>query len=437
MTNQASGDKGESIAAEPPVGPAAASIHEAIAPASISPSIPQPSSKPDRPLERRRFFDDAPDKGLFLFFALLGFGIIFAVKMGALSQLFGFTRRLSDAFLAAFAACLLLLLYAFFVWRIDYFRLHADRLGDNCYYLGFVFTLASLATALVEIELHAADRGAVLQHLIGSFGVALLSTILGILLRVFFMQMRREVEDLEEDLRHDLQQRAQRLLDQLHQAVVDLESFRLRTRQVLEERLHEATETFSQAVKSQTTAVQRAVDDLTQRAQAVFASVLAVADDLNRNTAAINAAAADLARRLEDVEIPPDLLAAPARALRKRTETIANGVERLFEATERVTTAAGRLQTVLNSVEGGAQAMGRVATAIEPVATAVERLKDAMTRQVETVSELVRQAGTEAQAMRAHREAILHDLAASREALGRTQETLTEIVRVITDRLGG
>lgn len=437
MTGNAATERDGTTAPPTPIGPADATAQEAIAPSAQEPIAPDPSRQYDRPLDRRGFFSDTPDKGLFLFVALLGFGLILAIKLGKISHFWAHSIEVSDSLMAAACAVVLLVLYTFFAWQVSFFRLHTDRLGDNCYYLGFVFTLASLAAALVEIELYAGDRGAVLERLIGSFGVALLSTILGILLRVFFMQMRREVEDLEEDLRHDLQQRAQLLRDQLHQAVIDLESFRLRTRQVLEERLHDTTETFSAAVNAQTQAVQRTVDDLAQRARDAFASVLAAAGDLGSATQQVGKAATDLARRFDSIEIPADLIAGPARTLRERTDALAGSVERLLEAAERLMPVSSKLESSLAEVAEGTQAIRHIVEAIEPVTAAVTRFEQSLGRQAETLSGLVRQTEAEVGAMREHREAILRDLATSREALGRTQETLTEIVRVIADRLGG
>ena len=64
-----------------------------------------------------------------------------------------------------------------------------DRAGDNLYYLGFLFTLISLIYALVDLFLFE-DRNTALTLanrtyiLIGSFGIALLSTVAGILGRI-------------------------------------------------------------------------------------------------------------------------------------------------------------------------------------------------------------------------------------------------------------
>lgn len=53
--------------------------------------------------------------------------------------------------------------------------LRLDRLGDNFYYLGFIYTLASLSAALVELR-----TGINSTAILGAFGVALITTIVGI-----------------------------------------------------------------------------------------------------------------------------------------------------------------------------------------------------------------------------------------------------------------
>ena len=47
--------------------------------------------------------------------------------------------------------------------------------GDNFYYLGFIYTLASLSAALVELR-----TGINSTAILGAFGVALITTIVGI-----------------------------------------------------------------------------------------------------------------------------------------------------------------------------------------------------------------------------------------------------------------
>lgn len=76
----------------------------------------------------------------------------------------------------------------------------AQTAGDNLYYLGLLFTLVSLILAL--IQLFVLDRGAAVDErayeLIGNFGVALFSTVAGILARI--LMHSEYAEDREEAL---------------------------------------------------------------------------------------------------------------------------------------------------------------------------------------------------------------------------------------------
>lgn len=88
---------------------------------------------------------------------------------------------------------LVLGLYLFTSISYRRFRLRLDQLGDNCYYLGFLFTLTALSIALYDFrsaEVRSAEDG--IHAIIANFGVALASTIVGIALRVLLSQMRED-----------------------------------------------------------------------------------------------------------------------------------------------------------------------------------------------------------------------------------------------------
>lgn len=66
-----------------------------------------------------------------------------------------------------------------------------SRLGDEVYYLGLLFTLTSLCAALVTLFLLGSvgdDVAVRIDHMIGSFGIALLTTMAGIVLRTVLQQ---------------------------------------------------------------------------------------------------------------------------------------------------------------------------------------------------------------------------------------------------------
>jgi hypothetical protein len=114
-----------------------------------------------RSLPRRRFFSDMPDRGLFAAVVVLGFPLIIGLK------LYEFDARLVAAFAVA-----LMIAYGVIAYKIPAVHVRLDRLCDNFYYIGFIFTLASMSAALLQLT-----RGADIEALLGSFGIALFTTI--------------------------------------------------------------------------------------------------------------------------------------------------------------------------------------------------------------------------------------------------------------------
>jgi hypothetical protein len=243
------------------------------------------------PIARRSFFSDRIDRSLFLLFAGAGVAAVGALKLGF---------RVYDLWTAV-PPVGLLIAYAVVIKSRPYFRLHPDRLGDNCYYLGFIFTLASLAFALIQLEdVVGSARASLLDSLIGNFGIALFSTIVGIVLRVYFIQARREIEDEEEQLRQELEAVATRLKDQLGLAVLDLEGFRIRTNQVLEEQLENAAQAFSQIQQSMAREASSAGETVAKYQSDAHAKFSQVQVDMTREAAAVVERFAALQKNVTD-----------------------------------------------------------------------------------------------------------------------------------------
>jgi hypothetical protein len=75
----------------------------------------------------------------FLIATLCGGGSLVTMKLLGFDQLY-----------ITVAACTIIVAYWAIVATVPLLRIREDQLGDNCYYLGFLFTLASLAYALYQ-----------------------------------------------------------------------------------------------------------------------------------------------------------------------------------------------------------------------------------------------------------------------------------------------
>lgn len=401
------------------------------------------------PLPRRPWFQDRIDRLLLLLFFLGGFVLILAIKLAGRAVLSLDGTPVEPRFLAAGVAVVLLLLYAAIASRTRTFRLHPERLGDNCYYLGLLYTLASLAAALMELERATPEaRGALIESLLASFGIALGSTILGIALRVWFVQMRREIDDLEAELQRDVQEAAQKLKDQLLFAVTDLESFRLRTEQVLHERLAQSTDAFTAAAERQVKAVEELARDVTGTLSGATASLGEPIEAFRRAAGDTTAAVGELAARIRAVEVPRDVVAAPARRLKDSVERLAatveqlqgtgdrlagaldQRVERFGERLAEVTAAVDRLVARLGPAAGAASGLEALARDVEPARARLVELGG-------TLAELLRSVREDAKEIRSLRDQIRADLAEYHRLQRELGHGLAEVAETIVKRLEG
>ena len=120
---------------------------------------------------------------------------------------------------------------------------------DNLYYMGLLFTLASLVYSLLVLFViqSAGDMEGRIHNLVGSFGIALVSTFVGILLRILMLQKHGGTEPTagdkpaqEENFSPDLTEAAFQLRMELTQTIADMNAFRKAINQASAEAVEDA-----------------------------------------------------------------------------------------------------------------------------------------------------------------------------------------------------
>ena len=122
------------------------------------------------------------------------------------------------------------------------FRLRDDQSGDNLYYMGFLFTLTSLAVSLYQFS----SAGSA-EQIVQNFGIAIASTIAGITLRIMFNQMRRDPIEVESTARLELAEASRRVKRELESAILEFGYFRRMTQQSMTDALDEVKESIGEA----------------------------------------------------------------------------------------------------------------------------------------------------------------------------------------------
>ena len=332
----------------------------------------------------------------------------------------------------------IMLLYAIVVARIPKLRVRLDQAGDNAYYLGLLFTLMSMAFALYEFAnaLQGANSAAETSGtavIIGNFGIALASTIMGIFLRVLLHQMRVDPADVESMTRIELSDASKRVRANLDVVSGDMARFhdevRQRTGDIIETMARDASEQVRQMASD--TAQKLAA--LSQELAGVQAEVLSKTRELTKDIGVAASETVAAAGRLKAVDAPPLTFSRRLDKIGKKLEDAGTAVETLVgrlgqagslavDTTQTLHGAAATFDSVSRqTLQSQSDIDGRAAGAVERVERALGELAEKFRSEQGAFAELTEQSREAAQqAVRAQ--------AASVEVL----EQLLKVTRTVT-----
>jgi hypothetical protein len=310
----------------------------------------------------------------FAAFALLGmFGIVI-IK-------FLFPDNNVAVWAALVFAIVCLLSYWLLVAYLPALRIREDQLGDNCYYLGFLYTLASLSMALYQFATASAvDDTDAISQIVANFGIALASTIVGILLRVLINQARKDVIETEKDARMALTEAMVNMRVQLDDAVIALRSFCAQTQQA-------ASDAIAENARQANTALDLSVSKIAETSVAVLNRIEEAFGEFNENTKKLNQVAAGtvlaletLIDRLESMEPPSDLISKRLDLVFQSAEAAGQMLRGRLEADqasiatvgERIREIEGRMQDAAKAIFVAGSGMGSVSDVSHKAVLAAE-----------------------------------------------------------------
>jgi methyl-accepting chemotaxis protein len=244
-----------------------------------------PVERGERLLPRRRFFNQMPDKGLFAVAAVGGFLAIFFLKIYGL-----------DANFVAAGAVVAMLAYGIAAFRFKRVQLRPDRLGDNFYYLGFIYTLASLSAALLQLQRDDIS----IEGILGSFGIALFTTIFGVAGRVLFVQLRSDIDEVEDEVRRDLQSTAADLRGQLNATLADFETFQLGVHQAAEEAAKDSLKVVQDSISNISRVANAAADNIERAFGRETERVSDLQDSITKVDSRLNSLVENLNDRMDE-----------------------------------------------------------------------------------------------------------------------------------------
>lgn len=152
-------------------------------------------------------------------------------------------RLLTDSVLAAILFAAMAMFTYVLVGASKKYVIRPDIIGDNSYYLGFLFTLVSLAFTLYKYT--SATGTDQIDTIIQNFGLALSTTLIGLVLRVYFNQTNEDPEVFQKAIRMSLAEEASKLIGETAKIRNDVSILRTSIQQSIDESINASFEAFS------------------------------------------------------------------------------------------------------------------------------------------------------------------------------------------------
>ena len=258
-----------------------------------------------------------------------------------------------------------MVLYAARGWRAGRAVSESHQFADSCYYLGFLFTLLALIASLAEFAGVSDTTAQInLNTFFTRFGLALVTTVLGLGLRVFLSNFRVDTDESVRDAEEALGEASQKLRHQVDQITVDVRAQAREMQATMETLLEQTKRTVQESNETTKAAVAQSAAD--------FSAATGAASDALKGTA--SALSENLANSGQELQAANrDTIAEGRRVIGEALAETAGGIRRANSQSLSSIEQAGRnLNNAVSEVVGVISASAvTVARAIESAGNAV------------------------------------------------------------------
>ena len=124
---------------------------------------------------------------------------------------------------------LLMVVYIVFGLNKPNREISDERFADSCYYLGFVFTISSIVVSLFDLQ----NIGSKIGDISIRFGAAMISTVLGLIVRVYLVNFRQDFKDALNIAEDSLLESAKKFRIHLEISVDNLRNLEITTNEMI------------------------------------------------------------------------------------------------------------------------------------------------------------------------------------------------------------
>lgn len=362
-------------------------------------------------------------------------------------------------------------------------RVGDDRAPDNIYYLGLLYTLTSVGFVLFKFTVN----GNTAEDIVQGFGIALITTILGLALRVFLIHLHGVDYTSEKMARHEFMRALQSMRDELSHVVSDLHQFRRETVQSTSDMTQEVTETVSKMLYNTTenlatslTEILRNLDifvnthiktfdeisgdaatklsegltelkigvlSTTKEVNSALETSRDLTKQLNKSSKTMVLAGEKLLSHIESIEVPKDILTSRMNDLfgsitKMLSENLTTN-KSCVEEQQKLITELGKASTHLGDINTKIQILTGVGDSFQSLGTAISTTTKLMDTQNEVISKNVVSSVklneisiSNAEIIRGHGSEIESELQKSRNSMTEIRQSLESLVNIIIEKLG-
>jgi methyl-accepting chemotaxis protein len=242
---------------------------------------------------------------------------------------------------------------------------NTERFADSLYYLGFILTLLALLIAMTP----SLNGGDVIRSetIIEKFGIAIVTTFVGITLRIILIQLKPNVSDHEEDTRESIAAYVAGLHKEIEDSTTEIRRFRSSVSSILAHNLEDFEKGLTDNNKVAGQALTNASDELLRR--------LTVA------TQTVQSAVTEVSDKLRRLDVPTDYLTVRineagdslSKNIGQLTDRISVSSSALADALERNTSNLGQIQS---DTAGLQKLLAKVNKAVTQTSEAADKAMD-------------------------------------------------------------
>jgi methyl-accepting chemotaxis protein len=270
-----------------------------------------------------------------------------------------------------------------------------EKFADTCYYLGFIFTITSIIFSLFDLP----NIGTRLQDIAVRFGAAMVSTVLGLAVRVYLVSFKKDGADAIEEAEDAVIQASQRFREQLVMAFEKLRDFEdavdkaamnsvervnLQVEKLSQDHSTRLAAFFEELAKQNQLAFTTALEEVKGASLRLSTSVDRYSLGIQRNLGSIEEKVTRfgdaVTERLQNTTFPDDYfsrnLAQPVELLQNASREVASQVlhasEQVSESTVVLSAALRKLKTKATSAEESLEVVTRLTAAQHSVLEAAQ-----------------------------------------------------------------